>query len=79
MMVEVCFEKGASGALHEHPHAQSTYVLEGAFTFTFDGKSHTVHQGDSLTFLRGQRHGCVCTEKGRLLDVFTPMREDFVQ
>ena len=23
-------------------------------------------------------HGCVCTEAGILLDIFTPMREDFV-
>jgi len=24
-------------------------------------------------------HGCVCTEAGILLDIFTPMREDFVK
>lgn len=24
-------------------------------------------------------HGCTCTEAGILLDIFTPMREDFVQ
>ena len=24
-------------------------------------------------------HGCVCTEAGILLDIFTPMREDFCQ
>jgi len=23
-------------------------------------------------------HGCTCTEAGILLDIFTPMREDFV-
>jgi len=23
-------------------------------------------------------HGCVCLEKGILVDIFTPMREDFV-
>ena len=26
----------------------------------------------------GVEHGCVCTEAGVLLDIFTPMREDFV-
>ena len=32
-------------------------------------------------FLRkedGVEHGCTCTEAGILLDIFTPMREDFV-
>jgi len=23
-------------------------------------------------------HGCVCLEKGILVDIFTPMREDFI-
>jgi hypothetical protein len=23
-------------------------------------------------------HGCVCLEAGKLLDIFNPMREDFV-
>ena len=26
----------------------------------------------------GVGHGCTCTEAGILLDIFTPMREDFV-
>lgn len=26
----------------------------------------------------GVEHGCTCTETGILLDIFTPMREDFV-
>jgi len=26
----------------------------------------------------GVEHGCTCTEAGVLLDIFTPMREDFV-
>lgn len=26
----------------------------------------------------GVEHGCTCTETGILLDIFTPMQEDFV-
>ena len=26
----------------------------------------------------GVEHGCTCTEAGILLDIFTPMRENFV-
>lgn len=26
----------------------------------------------------GVEHGCTCTEAGILLDIFTPMQEDFV-
>ena len=78
MCVENTFEKGAVGALHHHPHTQITYVLSGAFEFTVDGVTHTVRAGDTILKEDGVEHGCVCTEAGILLDIFTPMREDFV-
>lgn len=34
MSVEVHFEHGAVGPLHNHPHEQLTYVLSGVFDFT---------------------------------------------
>ena len=38
MAVEVFFEEGAIGSIHSHPHEQITYILEGEFEFTIDGK-----------------------------------------
>ena len=78
MCVENTFEKGAVGALHHHPHTQITYVVSGAFDFTVDGVTRTVRAGDTILKEDGVEHGCVCTEAGILLDIFTPMREDFV-
>ena len=34
--------------------------------------------GDSLAFTPNLPHGTVCIETGTLLDIFTPMREDFI-
>ena len=48
MCVENTFEKGAVGALHHHPHTQITYVVSGAFAFTVDGVTRTVHAGDTI-------------------------------
>ena len=45
---------------------------------TVDGVTHTVRAGDTILKEDGVEHGCVCTEAGILLDIFTPMREDFV-
>lgn len=78
MCVENTFQKGAVGALHNHPHTQITYVVSGAFEFTVDGVTKTVHKGDAILKEDGVVHGCVCTEAGILLDIFNPMREDFV-
>jgi quercetin dioxygenase-like cupin family protein len=78
MMVEVYFEKGAVGEIHSHPHEQTTYVLEGEFEFTIDGKKQIVKTGDSMYKEPNVLHGTVCLKKGRLLDIFTPHREDFL-
>jgi quercetin dioxygenase-like cupin family protein len=79
MTVEVVFEKGAVGAMHHHPHEQCTIVLEGAFEFTIGDETKVVRKGDSLYKQPNIEHGCVCLEAGKLLDVFTPRRDDFLK
>lgn len=78
MCVENHFETGAVGALHSHPHTQITYIVEGKFEFQIGDEKKIVTKGDTLLKQNGIVHGCVCLEKGILLDIFTPMREDFV-
>ncbi|SEP64186.1 cupin domain-containing protein [Basfia succiniciproducens] len=79
MSVEVHFEKGAIGSLHSHPHEQLTYVLSGSFEFTIGDETKIVNAGDVLYKQPNVMHGCVCLEKGVLLDTFTPMRKDFIK
>ena len=78
MCVENTFEEGAVGALHSHPHTQITYVVSGVFSFTIDGEEKIVRAGDTMLKEDGVVHGCTCLEAGILLDIFTPMRKDFV-
>ncbi len=78
MLVEVVMETGGVGTVHSHPHSQNTYVLSGRFRFTMDGQELEVAAGDTLAFLPSVPHGTLCLEAGTLLDVFSPMREDFL-
>ena len=78
MCVENTFERGAVGALHSHPHTQITYVVSGRFRFTVGDTTREVGPGDTILKQDGVRHGCVCLEPGILLDIFIPMRQDFV-
>lgn len=79
MVVAFCFEaSGAVGALHHHPHVQSTYVESGRFRFTLGDEEREVSAGDSFVVPSGLEHGCVCIEPGKLVDSFTPRREDFL-
>lgn len=79
MAVEVHFEEDAVGPLHSHPHTQLSYVLEGEFEFEIDGIKRIVKKGDTLYKVSNVLHGCKCTKKGILLDIFTPYREDFLR
>lgn len=78
MTVENTFETGAVGAMHSHPHTQITYVVSGRFRFTIGEETREVGPGDTLLKQDGVRHGCTCLEAGILLDIFAPMRDDFV-
>src|SRR5690606_6557473 len=78
MQVEFGFEAGAVGAPHSHPHVQVSYVAEGRFEVTIDGNTEVVEQGGSFIVPSGLVHGVVALTRGRLIDVFTPMRQDFV-
>ena len=78
MQVEFGFEKGAVGALHSHPHIQVSYVAEGRFEVTIAGKTEVIGQGGSFIVPSGLVHGVVALEQGRLVDVFTPHRADFL-
>ena len=78
MMVRVAFEAGAVGAAHSHPHIQCSLVEQGVFDITIAGRTERLKQGDSFLVPPDAIHGAVAVEAGVLLDVFTPMREDFV-
>ena len=79
MAVENKFEKGAKGAPHQHPHLQIVYVPEGEFYFTVEGETKIIKKGDSVLVKENAIHSCECIEEGILLDIFSPMREDFIK
>lgn len=79
MQVEFDFDEGAVGAMHSHPHVQASYVAEGRFEVTVDGKSAVIGKGGSFVVPSGALHGVRALEKGRLIDTFTPYRLDFLE
>ena len=79
MMVKVDFTKGAIGTLHQHPHTQSTYVVSGEFEVTIGDEKKVLKQGDGFLAPPNAIHGVVCLDASVLLDVFSPVREDFLK
>ena len=79
MSVEVAFEEGAVGAMHTHPHSQISYVLEGEFEATLGDETKIIKKGDTYYTTPDLPHGVVCKKAGKLLDIFTPERKDFLK
>ncbi|WP_242082417.1 cupin domain-containing protein [Aestuariivivens sediminis] len=79
MMVKVKFEKGGVGTVHHHVHTQSTYISEGKFEVTIADEKKVLKKGDSFFVPSHTPHGVVCLESGVLVDVFTPVRADFLK
>jgi unsaturated pyranuronate lyase len=78
MMVRVEFETGGIGVVHQHYHSQITNVESGVFEVEIGGEKKVLRGGDAFYIPPHVLHGAVCLEAGVLIDIFSPMREDFV-
>ena len=79
MACELTFEKGAVGAPHSHPHEQIGYIISGKLVYQEEGQADKILEtGDTYYVSPNVVHGVQILEDTKLLDIFTPMREDFV-
>jgi quercetin dioxygenase-like cupin family protein len=78
MMTHVRFGKGAVGNLHHHPHRQVSFIAEGSFEVEINGEKKRLTKGDSFIVEADLVHGVVALEDAAIVDIFTPLREDFL-
>ena len=80
MVVELRWKRGMEGAVHTHPHRQCSYILKGVFEASVGGEKKLLSAGECVYVEAGVPHGMLArSEDGVVLDIFTPMREDFVR
>jgi quercetin dioxygenase-like cupin family protein len=77
MLVRHFFEAGWKGAAHSHPHHQLIYVVSGRIALRVDGAHFTLEPGDSIVIDGGIEHQASASEPSEVLDIFTPIREDY--
>jgi quercetin dioxygenase-like cupin family protein len=78
MQVEFGFDEGAVGALHSHPHVQASYVVEGTMEVTIGDVTTVMGQGGSFIVPPNVAHGVKALTPVRLVDCFTPRRDDYL-
>ena len=64
---------------HRHPNEQMLIVLDGAMDLAIEGKRYHLESGDVAVLPSNTEHSGYIPDKGcRVIDVFSPPREDFV-
>ncbi len=65
---------------HSHPHEQISYVEEGELYLFCGDEKHYLKKGDIYTIPSGLPHGIqTLSNKVRLIDCFTPLRDEFIE
>ena len=79
MVCRFTFDPFVVTDVHSHPHEQITMVVSGKVRFTIDGQIVIAAPGDVLHFPPENQHGAtMLDEEVVLLDIFSPIREDFL-
>ena len=78
MVAQVFLKKDAVVPEHHHESEQITYILEGALKFELEGKEVIVRKGEVLTIPSNVPHRAVALEDTLDLDIFSPIRTDWL-
>jgi quercetin dioxygenase-like cupin family protein len=80
MICRLRFDPHTVTPVHTHPHEQMTIVERGRVKFYIGPEAHIVGPGDVLHFPSNVEHGAtMLDEEVVLMDIFTPIREDFLK
>ena len=81
MLAHVYLKKGSVVPQHSHDNEQFTYILDGALHFFIgaeEGEEVIVRTGEVLHIPSNVPHKAIALEDTIDLDVFTPIRQDWL-
>jgi quercetin dioxygenase-like cupin family protein len=81
MIVRAQLAPNGTVPVHDHVSEQITIVVEGSIIMHFnDGREAVLKQGDMVVVPSNEPHGVTIGPAGAVaLDVFSPIREDFIE
>lgn len=71
-------EAGAEVPEHSHHHEQIMQVLEGRFEFSLDGEIREYKPGELVVIPSHSKHSARALTACRIMDIFCPVREDYI-
>ena len=79
LMAQFKLAKGCALPEHGHPHEQTGLLLSGRIIITIDGVDHTAEPGDSWSIGADVLHSARALEDSIAVEVFSPVREDYLE
>ncbi|MGE5360009.1 MAG: cupin domain-containing protein [Bacteroidales bacterium] len=79
MLVQSYLKKGALVPRHAHESEQMTYVLQGSLKFVIADEEFVVEEGEVLHIPSGLEHQLEALEDTFELDVFSPVRREWLE
>lgn len=79
MLTEHTMEEGSVFPRHSHPHDQLAYLVSGHIRVSAGDEIFEARAGDSFVLHGGVEHQVWALERSVALDIFTPLREDYLE
>ncbi len=78
LLSEFVLAKGESLPVHSHVQEQTGYLVKGNIILTVAGEKYDMKAGDSWSIPGNVEHGAEIKEDSLALEVFSPVREDYI-
>ena len=77
-LAQIYLKRGAVVPMHAHESEQMTYVLQGTLKLLVAGEEVTLREGEVLHLASGLPHQVEALDDTFVLDVFSPIRQDWL-
>jgi quercetin dioxygenase-like cupin family protein len=78
LMGQFKIARGSEVPAHTHPHEQTGILISGRLRFNVDGEIFDAEPGDSWCLLGDVEHSAQALEDSVIIEVFSPVREDYL-
>jgi len=78
MITRMNFKMEDNVPFHKHPNEQNGYVVSGKYKMKLKDSEDIISAGDSYSIAEDVLHAFEVIEPGVIIDVFTPIRQDYI-
>ena len=78
LLTKFILTKGSVIPEHAHPYEQTGYLVKGKLRFTIGSKLIDAESGDSWCIPSNEIHGAEALKDTIVIEIFSPVREDYL-